>query len=73
MRVGLSLFSEYLGKYSLNSSSNKLGIDSSFYQRNPLELSGGEKRKVALASILAFNPETIIYYPIFFILLALSS
>jgi len=37
-----------------------VGLDISYMSRNPFELSGGEKRKVAIASVLAFNPEVII-------------
>lgn len=37
-----------------------LGLDSSFYQRNPFDLSGGEKRKVSLAGILAFKPDILV-------------
>lgn len=37
-----------------------VGLDSSYMSRNPFELSGGEKRKIAIASVLAFNPEVII-------------
>lgn len=36
------------------------GLDKSFLKRNPFELSGGEKRKVALASILLLEQEVII-------------
>ena len=32
---------------------NKVGIDESFYERSPIELSGGEKRRIAIASVLA--------------------
>lgn len=32
-----------------------VGLDNSFYELNPLHLSGGQKRKVALAGILAMN------------------
>lgn len=39
---------------------NLVGLDSSYYERSPLELSGGEKRRVALAGILAFNPKYLI-------------
>ena len=35
-------------------------IDKSFYQRSPFELSGGEKRKVAIAGILALKPTVLI-------------
>lgn len=39
---------------------NLVGLDKSFLPRNPFELSGGEKRKVALASILLLEQEVII-------------
>lgn len=39
---------------------NMVGLDESYLDRNPYKLSNGERRKVALASILAFNPEIII-------------
>lgn len=38
----------------------QVGLDESFYQRSPFELSGGEKRRVAIAGILAFKPEVLI-------------
>jgi energy-coupling factor transport system ATP-binding protein len=38
----------------------KVGLNESFYQRSPFELSGGEKRKVAIAGILALNPKILI-------------
>ena len=37
-----------------------VGIDESFYDRNPLELSGGQKRRVAIAGILAMNPSVLV-------------
>ena len=37
-----------------------IGLDESYYKRSPFELSGGEKRKVALAGILAIEPEILI-------------
>ena len=40
---------------------NQVGIDESYYRRQPFELSGGEKRKVAIAGILAINPDIIIF------------
>lgn len=40
---------------------NKVGLDyEAFKDRNPLELSGGEKRKVAIAGVLAMNPEVLV-------------
>ncbi len=38
----------------------KVGLDESFYLRSPLELSGGERRKVAFAGILALNPDIVV-------------
>ena len=37
-----------------------MGLDESFYKRSPFELSGGEKRRVAIAGILVLNPEILI-------------
>ena len=37
-----------------------IGLDDSYLNRNPFSLSSGEMRKVAIASILAFNPKVII-------------
>ena len=38
-----------------------VGLDESYYQRPPFELSGGEKRKVAIAGILALDPDIVIF------------
>lgn len=37
-----------------------VGLNESFLDKSPFELSGGEKRKVAIAGILAFNPDVLI-------------
>lgn len=37
-----------------------VGIPSSYYSRSPFELSGGEKRRVAIAGVLAYNPDILI-------------
>ena len=39
---------------------NSVGIDKSYYKRSPFELSGGEKRRVAIAGIIASNPSILI-------------
>ena len=39
----------------------QVGLDESYYKRPPFELSGGEKRKVAIAGILAINPDILIF------------
>ncbi len=38
----------------------EVGIDESFYKRSPFELSGGEKRRVAIAGIIALNPDILV-------------
>jgi energy-coupling factor transport system ATP-binding protein len=37
-----------------------VGIDHSYYERSPFELSGGEKRRVAIAGIIALNPDVLV-------------
>ncbi len=37
-----------------------VGIDESYFKRSPFELSGGEKRRVAIAGILAINPDILV-------------
>ena len=37
-----------------------VGLNESFKNRNPFELSGGEKRKVAIAGVIATNPKILI-------------
>ena len=37
-----------------------VGLDESFYERNPFDLSGGEKRRVAIAGILAIEPDVLV-------------
>lgn len=39
----------------------QVGLDDSYYSRPPFELSGGERRKVAIAGILAINPDIVIF------------
>lgn len=38
----------------------KVGLGENFYARSPFELSGGEKRKVAIAGILALHPSILV-------------
>ncbi len=38
----------------------EVGIDESYYDKSPFELSGGEKRKVAIAGIIASNPKILV-------------
>ena len=37
-----------------------VGLDDSFFSRSPFELSGGEKRRVAIAGILALRPKYLV-------------
>ena len=37
-----------------------VGLDEKFFKKSPFELSGGEKRRVAIAGILAINPDILI-------------
>lgn len=37
-----------------------VGIDDSFYEKSPFDLSGGQKRRVAIAGVLAMEPEVLI-------------
>ncbi|MBD5422894.1 MAG: energy-coupling factor transporter ATPase [Mycoplasma sp.] len=39
----------------------KVGLDESFLNRSPFELSGGQKRRVAIAGILSMKPEVLIF------------
>lgn len=37
-----------------------VGLGESYYEKSPFELSGGEKRRVAIAGVLAMQPEVLI-------------
>lgn len=37
-----------------------VGLNESFYQKSPFDLSGGEKRRVAIAGVLALKPEILV-------------
>ena len=37
-----------------------VGINESYYKKSPFDLSGGEKRRVAIAGVLAMRPEVLI-------------
>lgn len=38
----------------------QVGLDESFFSRSPFELSGGEKRRVAIAGILVLDPDILV-------------
>lgn len=37
-----------------------VGLDASYYDNSPFELSGGQKRRVAIAGVLAMKPEVLV-------------
>jgi energy-coupling factor transport system ATP-binding protein len=39
---------------------NMVGLDESFAEKSPLDISGGQKRRVAIAGILAINPDVLV-------------
>lgn len=46
----------------INNACNSIGLNlKEFGDRSPFELSGGEKRKVAIAGVLAMDPEIVIF------------
>ncbi len=52
------------GEEALNRAHDALkqvGLDESYFKRAPFDLSGGEKRKVAIAGILAIDPDILIF------------
>ena len=44
----------------VEASADFVGLDRSFLEKSPFELSGGEKRRVAIAGVIAMNPEVLI-------------
>lgn len=52
--------SESETKAFVESALHLVGIDQSLWERSPLNLSGGQKRRVAIAGVLATNPELIV-------------
>lgn len=45
---------------SVRNALNLVGIDESLWERSPLDLSGGQKRRVAIAGVIASNPEVLV-------------
>ena len=44
----------------VNKSLNLVGLDESYLEKSPFDLSGGEKRRIAIAGVLAMEPEILI-------------
>lgn len=52
--------SEEEAKKAAKEALEMIGIGENYYNDSPFELSGGEKRRIAIAGVLAMNPEIII-------------
>ncbi len=48
-------------KKRVNEASKTVGLKESLLQKSPFDLSGGEKRRVAIAGIMAMKPEIIVF------------
>jgi energy-coupling factor transport system ATP-binding protein len=46
--------------FRVKNSLDLVGIDKSMYEKSPFEISGGQKRRVAIAGILAMKPQILI-------------
>ena len=57
--TNMGLSAEEISK-RVNYALQLVGLDESFLDKSPLDLSGGEKRRVAIAGILAMKPEVLI-------------
>lgn len=53
-------FSEEEIKVNVERALNLVGIDKSLWEKSPLDLSGGQKRRVAIAGVIASNPEVLV-------------
>ncbi len=62
LEFGMKAFNYQLDKLEerVLSSLKMVGLDESYLDKDPFTLSNGEKRKVAIASILTYNPKIII-------------
>lgn len=55
----MGLSEEEISK-SVKEAINFVGLDESYLQKSPFDLSGGEKRRVAIAGVMAMKPEVLI-------------
>ncbi|MFV0440992.1 MAG: energy-coupling factor transporter ATPase [Lachnospirales bacterium] len=53
-------FSEDEVEKSVKYALSLVGIGEEFYEKSPFELSGGQKRKVAIAGVIAMKPEVLV-------------
>ncbi|SHE49800.1 energy-coupling factor transport system ATP-binding protein [Marinitoga hydrogenitolerans DSM 16785] len=54
-------FNKNISPNKLYSILNLIGLNKNFLNRNPFALSGGEMRRVAIASVLSYDPKYIIF------------
>ncbi|KAF2955486.1 ATP-binding cassette domain-containing protein [Marinitoga sp. 38H-ov] len=54
-------FNKNISKTELINILKLVGLNESFLNRNPFSLSGGEMRKIAIASVLSYDPKYIIF------------
>lgn len=47
-------------EYRVNKFASLVGLDSKILEKSPFELSGGQKRRVAIAGIMAMKPEVLV-------------
>lgn len=45
---------------AVKSAARFAGVDESLFEKSPFDLSGGEKRRVAIAGVIAMNPEALV-------------
>jgi len=53
-------YSEDEAKRRAEKALKSVGVDENMYERSPFELSGGQKRRTAIAGVLAMEPEVLI-------------
>ncbi len=53
-------FNEEEIKEKVLQSTNLVGIDESMFDKSPLTMSGGQKRRIAIAGVLAMSPEVLV-------------
>lgn len=53
-------FPEETIKSNVEMALNRVGIDQALWQRSPLDVSGGQKRRVAIAGVLATEPDVLV-------------
>ena len=45
----------------VRSAASFVGLKESYFETSPFELSGGQKRRVAIAGVIAMNPDCLLY------------